>query len=78
VVEAVAPKPVNVVMQASFGMRAAELAELGVRRLSVGSGLARVAWTAFAAAAKKIAEDGDFSGLDGILSNAEITRWFCA
>jgi 2-methylisocitrate lyase-like PEP mutase family enzyme len=76
VVDAVAPKPVNVVMQASFGMRAAELAQLGVRRLSVGSGLARVAWTAFTAAAKKIADEGDFTGLDGILSNAEISRWW--
>ena len=43
IVLAVAPKPVNVLISANTGMRVSELAELGVRRISVGSGLARAA-----------------------------------
>jgi 2-methylisocitrate lyase-like PEP mutase family enzyme len=76
VIEAIAPKPVNVLMHGSFGIGVAELAELGARRVSVGSAFARTAWSAFASAAKRIAEEGDFSGFEGILSTAEISRWF--
>jgi 2-methylisocitrate lyase-like PEP mutase family enzyme len=61
VVAAVAPKPVNVL--ALPGMRVAELAELGVRRISVGGGLARAAWGGFLRAAREIAEAGTFTAL---------------
>src|SRR5262249_26278837 len=44
VVDAVRPKPVNVLVGSNF-TTVAELASLGVRRISVGGGLARVAWT---------------------------------
>ncbi len=62
VVGAVAPKPVNVLVGSDFTTLAV-LADLGVRRISVGGGLARVAWGAFLQAASEIAEEGTFAGL---------------
>jgi methylisocitrate lyase len=62
VVQAVAPKPVNL-LQA--GIPVATAASLGVRRISVGGALAAVAYGAFYAAAKEIAEQGTFGGLAG-------------
>ena len=62
VVRAVAPKPVNVLVGSDFTTVAA-LTDLGVRRISVGGGLARVAWGAFLDAATEIAERGTFVGL---------------
>jgi 2-methylisocitrate lyase-like PEP mutase family enzyme len=62
VVQAVAPKPVNVLV-GSDSATVAELTALGVRRISVGGALARVAWAAFLDAAKEIAEKGTFSRL---------------
>jgi 2-methylisocitrate lyase-like PEP mutase family enzyme len=60
-VRAVAPKPLNVVM-ATPGMSVAELADLDVRRISIGGALARVAWGAMIAAAEQI-KAGSFDGL---------------
>jgi 2-methylisocitrate lyase-like PEP mutase family enzyme len=40
-----------------------ELARIGVRRISVGGGLARAAWTGFLQAATEIAERGTFAAL---------------
>jgi len=60
-VRAVAPKPLNVVM-GKPGLSVAELAELGVRRISVGGALARVAWAAMLEAAKQM-QSGSFAGL---------------
>ena len=66
IVTAVAPKPVNVLVhRPDLGINVSELADLGVRRISVGSALARVAWAAFIQAAKKIAETGEFDGFAG-------------
>jgi methylisocitrate lyase len=62
VVSAVAPKPVNVLVSTDF-TTVAELAALGVRRISVGGALARTAWVGFIAAASEIAERGTFGGL---------------
>jgi len=76
IVTAVNPKPVNVLMSANTGLRVADLAELGVRRISVGSSLARAAWTGFIRAAKLIAEEGRFAGFDGIISFAELNGFF--
>jgi 2-methylisocitrate lyase-like PEP mutase family enzyme len=59
VVAAVAPRPVNVLVSGA-GPTVAGLAALGVRRISVGSTLARVAWTAFLRAAREIAGHGTF------------------
>jgi len=66
IVTAVAPKPVNVLVhRPDLGINVSELADLGVRRISVGSALARVAWAAFIQAAKKIAETGEFDEFAG-------------
>lgn len=75
VVNAVAPKPVNVLVGSDF-TTVAELARLGVRRISVGGALARVAWTGFLLAAKEIAEQGSFKGLAGAIPYAEINSGF--
>jgi len=62
VVKAVAPKPVNVVMGLS-GPRFSldELAALGVKRVSLGSSLARAAYGAFLDAAREIRDAGTFT-----------------
>jgi 2-methylisocitrate lyase-like PEP mutase family enzyme len=78
IVESVHPKPVNVLMSANTGLCVADLAELGVRRISVGSALARAAWGAFLRAAREIARQGSFAGLDGAASFAELNRMFSA
>lgn len=62
VVAAVAPKPVNVLVNSDFTTVAA-LSQLGVRRISVGGALARAAWRGFADAATEIAERGTFTSL---------------
>lgn len=62
VVKAVAPKPVNV-LRGGPGLGVAALADLGVRRISLGAGLARAAWGGFARAAREIAEHGTFASL---------------
>jgi 2-methylisocitrate lyase-like PEP mutase family enzyme len=75
IVSAVAPRPVNVVVSRNIGLTVADLAALGVRRISVGGALARAAWTAFTRAAQTIAEDGAFTGFDDILSSASIHEY---
>ena len=62
IVKAVAPRPVNVLASSDF-TTVAELAALGVRRISVGGALARAAWAGFFEAAKEIAEQGTFISL---------------
>jgi 2-methylisocitrate lyase-like PEP mutase family enzyme len=62
-VAALRPYPINVLMGSDTGMTVADLAELGVRRISVGSALSRVAWGAFLSAAGQLAETGSFAGL---------------
>ena len=62
VVDAVAPSPVNVLVGSDF-TTVAELADLGVRRISVGGALARAAWTGFLRAAEEIADQGTFAAL---------------
>ncbi len=65
-VRAVAPKPLNVLVSAPGpGLSVAQLEGVGVRRISTGSALARVAWSAFMDAARGIAEQGSFAGLAG-------------
>jgi 2-methylisocitrate lyase-like PEP mutase family enzyme len=55
---------------------AADLARLGVRRISVGGALARTAWSAFLAAAREIAEAGTFSALTRATPGAELNARF--
>ena len=75
VVRAVAPKPVNVLVGSEF-TTVAELAEAGVRRISVGGALARAAWGGFLQAAEEIAQHGSFSLLGQAISYAEINNRF--
>ena len=74
IVAAVAPKPVNVLLMPG-GLRVPELAELGARRLSVGSVLARAAWTGFLRAARTLAAEGHF-GSGELVSYAELDAFF--
>ena len=77
VVAAVAPKPVNVLVGSGFAT-VAELAQLGVRRISVGGALARAAWSGFLEAAREIRERGTFSRLGEAVPFDEIDGRFSA
>ena len=72
VVQAVAPKPVNLLIGAARGLTVQEAAALGVRRISVGGALARAAWGAFLRAARTIAHEGRFDGLADAASGQEL------
>jgi len=76
IVKAVSPKPVNVLVSAPGDLSIPRLADLGVRRVSVGSALARVAWGAFLRAAKNIKETGAFEGLGDAAPFNEINSVF--
>lgn len=65
IVEAVAPKPVNLLVNAPF-VTVEEAARLGVRRISVGGTLARTAWGGFLDAAREIADAGTFTRFEGL------------
>jgi 2-methylisocitrate lyase-like PEP mutase family enzyme len=60
VVNAVEPKPVNLLMPANLGFTVGDIGALGVRRISVGGTLARVAWGATIRAAEQIMKEGRF------------------
>jgi 2-methylisocitrate lyase-like PEP mutase family enzyme len=75
VVRAVAPRPVNVLVGSEV-RSVAELAKLGVRRISVGGALARAAWAGFLSAAREIAERGTFTELARAIPFAEINQSF--
>jgi 2-methylisocitrate lyase-like PEP mutase family enzyme len=76
IVKAVHPKPVNVLITANTGFKVSDLAEMGVRRISVGSSLARAAWTAFIRAARAIAQDGSFAGFEDLVPYPELNSFF--
>jgi 2-methylisocitrate lyase-like PEP mutase family enzyme len=60
IVDAVAPKPVNVLVRGVEGLTVADLEALGVRRISVGGLMARMAWTGLLRAAQEIVAFGRF------------------
>jgi 2-methylisocitrate lyase-like PEP mutase family enzyme len=74
-VKAVHPKPVNLLV-GSPGLTVAEVADLGVCRISVGGSLARAAWGGFMRAAREIAEEGSFSELGTGFSGGELNKMF--
>ena len=77
IVKAVAPKPVNVlVSKFNRDLTLAQLSDLGVRRISVGSALACVAWGAFIHAAKDIRENGVFTALADAAPFGELNDLF--
>ena len=75
VVEAMAPKPVNV-LGGRGNLAVGALAELGVRRVSVGSALARMAWGGFMRAAGEIARAGTFEALVDAVPYTELDAFF--
>jgi 2-methylisocitrate lyase-like PEP mutase family enzyme len=77
IVKAVAPKPVNVLAFAGPGaLSVARLAELGVRRVSVGAAMARVAWGAFIRSAESIARTGTFESFSDAVPFGELNNLF--
>jgi 2-methylisocitrate lyase-like PEP mutase family enzyme len=76
VVEAVAPKPVNLLIGAASDWTVADVAAMGVRRISVGGGLARAAWAGFLRAARGLAEGGRFDGFAGATPGQELNAFF--
>lgn len=76
VVAAVAPKPVNLLVGSASDFTLASVAELGVRRISVGGALARAAWGGFMRTAKLIAEQGSFEGFKEAAPGAELNGIF--
>lgn len=77
IVRAVSPKPVNVlVSRPNRALSVSQLADLGVRRISVGSTLAAVAWGAFIRAARSIAETGSFDAFADAVPFNEINEVF--
>jgi len=77
IVKTVAPKPVNVLVSGfNHQLTVSQLADLGVRRISVGSGLALAAWGAFLRAAQDIKTNGTFNLLADNAPSAELNELF--
>ncbi|MCC7155499.1 MAG: isocitrate lyase/phosphoenolpyruvate mutase family protein [Bryobacterales bacterium] len=75
-VEAVAPKPFNLLIGGNTGLTLGDAGTLGVRRVSVGSALARAAWGGFLKAAQGLAREGSFAGFEGAAPFAELNAFF--
>lgn len=76
IVKAVSAKPVNVLVSTPGDLSVSRLTDLGVRRISVGSALARVAWGAFIRAARSIQQTGSFDSLGDAAPFNEINDVF--
>src|SRR5215831_17980333 len=77
IVKTVAPKPVNVLVSGfNHQLSLSQLADLGVRRISVGSGLALAAWGAFLRAAREIKTNGTFNLQGNNAPSAELNELF--
>jgi 2-methylisocitrate lyase-like PEP mutase family enzyme len=77
-VDAVRPKPLNLLVVRDIGANVDDVAALGVRRISVGGALALAAWTRFMQAAKTLRTTGSFSGLADLVPYAEVNGLFAA
>ena len=77
IVKTVAPKPVNILVSGfNHQLSLSQLADLGVRRISVGSGLALSAWGAFLRAAQDIKTHGTFNLLANGAASADLNKLF--
>ena len=76
VVQAVAPKPINVLISAPGGLTIAQALALGVRRISVGGALARAAWGGFMRAAETLAKHGTFEGFTDATPHGALNDFF--
>ena len=75
-VKAVGGKAINFLNFGALGFTVNDLAGMGVRRISVGGTLARVAMDAFIKSARAIASEGKFDSFGGIMTNAELNTFF--
>lgn len=78
VVATVAPKPVNLLVGWASDLTVADVAALGVRRISIGGALARAAWGGFMGAARLIAEEGRFDGFAQAAAGKDLNGFFAA
>ena len=78
VVRAVAPKPVNLLLGFPSDLTVQDVADLGVRRISVGGALARSAWGGFMRAARLIAQQGSFAGFADAAAGRDLDGFFRA
>lgn len=79
IVKAVAPKPVNILVSTNnCEVTVSQLADLGVRRISVGGALARAAWSGFIAAASEIYARGSFASFAGATPFGDLNDMFGA
>src|ERR1700731_48673 len=76
IVEAVAPKPVNLLIGGPGGLTMRDAAEIGARRVSVGGAFARAAWGGFIRSAKELMEQGTFDELKHGTSYADLQKLF--
>jgi 2-methylisocitrate lyase-like PEP mutase family enzyme len=75
-VKAAGPRAVNFLNYGALGFTVNDLAGMGVRRISVGGSLARVAMHAFIKTATEIAKDGKFDGFANLITNQELNKFF--
>ncbi len=76
IVAAAGGKPVNQLIYADFGLSVADIAGLGVRRISIGGALARAAWAAFIEATRLIRDEGSFRGFAGNGNSSPLNPFF--
>ncbi|TWA77546.1 phosphoenolpyruvate phosphomutase-like protein [Azospirillum brasilense] len=75
-VDAVDPKPLNLLVSSPVGLSVEQIATLGVRRISLGSGLNRAAWGGFLRAARMLADHGRFDALGEAEPFDALNRFF--
>jgi 2-methylisocitrate lyase-like PEP mutase family enzyme len=75
-VEAVSPKPLNLLVGSASELTVADIAALGVRRISVGGALARSAWGGFMRSAQMLAQQGRFDGFADAASGKDLNALF--
>jgi 2-methylisocitrate lyase-like PEP mutase family enzyme len=78
IVEAVRPKPFNLLVVRDSGLNVGDIAALGVRRISVGPALALAAWTGFRQAAQVLKSEGRFAGFANLVPYNDINGFFTA
>lgn len=76
IVSAAGGKPVNALVYGDFGLSVADIAAVGVRRISIGAALARAAWAAFIETTRLIAEEGSFKGFAGNGASVPLNPFF--
>jgi len=75
-VEAVQPKPFNLLVGRNIELSVADIASLGVRRISIGAALALAAWTGFVRAAQTLKSEGSFARFADLVPYPELNDLF--